>query len=202
MAISARSKPPPVEGRLALGEALADVGEVRRVAGVAAEEHMGICGEQRVAAPQRGHAIGQRAARPVLHRRQHHRRPRRHAAPATSRVRPPAHANVAHPGLHAERHDEQGRTLRLPVQRQHAVQVEVVVVVVRDQHRVDVRQFAKRQPRRLGALRAQETQRRGALGEDRIGEQVDAADLHQHAGVADPRHRRLHAPHRRARCRR
>jgi hypothetical protein len=57
---------------------------------------------------------------------------------------------------------------------------------------VDVRQLVERQPGRQVALRSNETERRRALGEDRVGQDVGAARLDQRAGVADPRQRRHH----------
>ena len=48
----------------------------------------------------------------------------------------------------------------------------MVVVVVRDEHDVDVRQLGERDARRQMALRADEATRRGALGEDRVGSRL------------------------------
>jgi hypothetical protein len=108
-------------------------------------------------------------------------------------------------GLDAQRHQEERVAPRAFVQLHHAQAVEVVVVVVRDHHDVDRRQILQGDARRLFAPRAEEAHRRGAVAEDRIGQDVEAARLHQHGRMADPgdrrqrRHRRLHTgpPHRR-----
>ena len=66
-------------------------------------------------------------------------------------------------------------------------------MVVRDHHQVDARQL--RQPHARG-LRTRGAQPyihgHGPFREHRGGEQVDAAELHQHRGVTDPGGRRLH----------
>ena len=63
---------------------------------------------------------------------------------------------------------------------------------MRDHDGVDSRQVDGGDSRRSLASGAGEGHRRHALREHRIGQQADAADLHQHAGVADPGGRRLH----------
>ena len=64
--------------------------------------------------------------------------------------------------------------------------VEVVVVVVRDHHRVERRQRLDRHRHGLEALRPAKRHRRGALAPHRIGEHAHAVDLEQHRRVAEP----------------
>ena len=65
--------------------------------------------------------------------------------------------------------------------------VEVVVVIVRDDHRVDRRQLGERDAAaRTSAAGRPSRQRRGALAPDRIGEHAVAVDLDQHRRVAEP----------------
>ena len=47
------------------------------------------------------------------------------------------------------------RTARLPRDGAHRRAIEMVVMIVRKQHRIDVRQLRRRQPRRLMTARAQ-----------------------------------------------
>ncbi len=182
---------------VALREARVDVGEVLRVRRVAGEEDLEVGGEDRVAAPERLHAVGQRPARPMLDGSEDD------LERADARALPPVEldrirdSRVGEPCLEAERNDEERRPSRLRGERLHARRVEMVVVVVRDDDGVDVRQVGERDPGRERALRAGEGERRRALGEDRIGQDVAAADLDQRARVADPCHR---GNHRRAGC--
>ena len=129
---------------VAAGEARADVGEVLRVAGVAGEEDLEVGREHGVAAPERRHPVGERAART-------------NAAPARTRSRRRPTLAVCHqssstalsmpasgePGLDAERHDEQRRAAGLGGERLDRRRIEMVVVVVRDQHRIDARQLGR-----------------------------------------------------------
>ena len=182
--------------RLARREPFADVGEVFRVAGVAGEEEMQVGREHREAAPERLESVVQPAPRPVLHGGQHHLdRPRG----AGDRVGlPPVEldhavdAALRQPRLEAQRHDEERRSAGLRGQRADARVVEVVVVVVRDQHQIDVRQFGEREAGRDVALRPDEAERRRPLGEHRVGEDAQSAELRQHRRMADPGDRRLH----------
>ena len=56
--------------------------------------------------------------------------------------------------------------------RLEAAQIEMVVMVVRDQHRVDPRQIREGDARRVHALRSGERERTGAVGKDRIDQDV------------------------------
>ena len=99
---------------------------------------------------------------------------------------------VGEPRLDAERHDEQRRAAGLGGERLDRRRIEMVVVVVRDQHRIDARQIGRGEARWDRPLRAGERQRRDAFRQHRIGQQGDAAHLQQHAGMADPGRGRLH----------
>jgi hypothetical protein len=92
------------------------------------------------------------------------------------------HAPALEVRADAER-DEEARAARRQVL--HGLHVEVVVVVVRDEHGVDRRQVGERDRRRMEALRP-DRDRRHALGEDRVEQQAQPVDLDVDAGVADP----------------
>jgi hypothetical protein len=105
----------------ARGEARARVGEVGRVAGVAGEVDVEAGREQRVAAPQRAHAVVEPAARPVLHRREHDLH-RALGGPDGRRLPPVElddvrNARVGEERAHAQRHDVARRSARLPRER-------------------------------------------------------------------------------------
>ena len=178
--------------RLAIGEVALDVAEVLGVAGVSGEEEVLIRREDGPAAPQGVQAVVQAPARPVLGRREHE------LGAADAMGLPPVQfdhvgdVDRAQPFLEAQRHQKQRRAAGLAVELPQAALVEVVVVVVRDHHRIDARQIRQCHAGGLGALRPHPLHGRCALREDRIGQQVDAAQLRQHGGVADPGHRRLH----------
>ena len=92
------------------------------------------------------------------------------------------HAPALEVGADAERHEEARAARRQVLDGLH---VEVVVVIVRDEHRVDLRQVGERDRRRMEALRP-DRDRRHALGEDRVEQQAQPVDLDIDAGVADP----------------
>jgi hypothetical protein len=112
-----------------------------------------------------------------------------------------AHGAGRHPALHAlaqaQGHDDTRLVAR--IQRPQRIGVEVVVVVVRDQHEIDLRHRLQCEGRRRDALRARPLQRRRALRPPRIGEDVEPRHLHQQRGVADGGDARLVALHARRR---
>lgn len=61
----------------------------------------------------------------------------------------------------------------------------MVVVVVRDEHRVDRRQLGQRDRWRMKALRA-DGERRGVVREDRVDQQAHAIEFDPHAAMTDP----------------
>ena len=112
-------------------------------------------------------------------------------------------ASAARPGtarlqdrVVAERRDD-ARAEALP-QPADRLAVHVVVVVVRDEHRVDPRQVVEGDARRVDALGADEGERAGALGPHRIDQHVAPPRLDQEATRA---RRRRRAPRRRRRAR-
>ena len=91
---------------------------------------------------------------------------------------------LAQMGAHAERHEER-RALGAG-QRDDRVGVEVVVVVMADQHRVHGRQRLQRHRSLMHPLRAEDPRRRAPAAPHRIGEHAVAVDLDQGAGMAVP----------------
>ena len=83
----------------------------------------------------------------------------------------------------AEGRHDQG-LMRLPEPRDGRP-VEMVVMVVGDQHRVDGRQVGEGDARRVDPLRAGEAHRARPLGVDRIDQDVAARHLEQVARMAD-----------------
>ena len=172
----------------AVGEMLADVGEIAAVAGVSGVDQPELRRQHRESAPERALSVEGRAAGPVPGGRQHEL-----DAALDMRLPPvqldhpqPGQAQVVEPGLELQRHDEQRRAARLCCQRPHRGLVEVVIVVVRDQHHVDVRQLRGGERQRADPLRPGPGHRRGALGELRVGQHRQTAEPRQHRRVADP----------------
>jgi hypothetical protein len=101
-------------------------------------------------------------------------------------------AELRQPSPDSQRHQEQRRAALLSRQHLHAVAVEVIVMIVRDQHDVDVRQVLRCNAWRLRASRSDELHRRGTPREYGIRQYVQPARLHQHRRMADPSHRGNH----------
>ena len=168
-------------------EALADGGVLAGQAGVAAEEHTMARRLDDERRPQRRVAVLQRAAGEMLRGRGVHHQLRA----GQPRRLPPVELDDAlrrhAPGLqvrsHAQRGDEGHALAR---QLADGRVVEVVVVVVRDQHQIDGRQRAQRHRHRLEALRPGQARGRGARAPHRIGEHAQAVDLDQHRRVPEP----------------
>ena len=98
--------------------------------------------------------------------------------PHLGRVHAPFDQQVAH----AQRRHEMPDPAR---QLRDRGFVEMVVVVVREQHALDRRQLVDRDRRRVKALRPGPLHGRGALGEHRVGQPEGALELHQHRRVAE-----------------
>ena len=90
------------------------------------------------------------------------------------------HAPADEPVAHAQRRDE---VLRLGRKLLDGCVVQVVVVVVRQDHAGNGRQLVNRDGRRMKTLGAQELERRGALGKHRVGQPELAVDLKEQGGV-------------------
>jgi hypothetical protein len=71
-------------------------------------------------------------------------------------------------------------------QRANGVAIEMVVMIVRQDHRIDRRQLRHGERRRREALRPGKRHRRGALVEHGVGKQTQPVDLDQHAGMTQP----------------
>ena len=87
-------------------------------------------------------------------------------------------------GADAERHQERCRPG--PQQCPYGGQVQVVVVVVRDEDRVDRGQLVQRHRGRMQAVRPHQPGRRAPVAPHRIDQHPTALDLDQHRGVAVP----------------
>ncbi len=115
---------------------------------------------------------------------------------STTRARgdaPPAQV-LAHP----ERDDERRRGA--PQQLADRGQVEVVVVVVGDDHYVDRGQLVQRQGRGVQAAGPEQRGRRDPVAPHRVHQHPAALHLQQHRGVAQPGDRELGGPRRDVRC--
>jgi len=104
----------------------------------------------------------------------------------------PRNAESLQPPLDPQRREEQRRAARLVCQCSHTGAVEVIVVVVRNHHDIDVRQTLQWNAGPLRSRRTRELHRRGARREHRIGQHIESARLHQHRRVTDPGHRGNH----------
>jgi hypothetical protein len=89
------------------------------------------------------------------------------------------------PGLQSQRHNDQ----RPPVlgEPAQAGQIEMVIVIVAQQHHVHAGQFAESKRGRLHAPGSEQTERPGPGGEDRIGESREAGKLQEVSGMTDER---------------
>ena len=96
------------------------------------------------------------------------------------------------PLLVTQRGDEQGRAMHLLREMPQRGLIHVVVMVVRQQHHVDVRQLCQVQTRRCLTLRSRPLHGKASLGKHRVREDVEPADLQQHRDVTDPRGSGLH----------
>ena len=181
--VSADRQQRDVERPVALGDA-SELGVIARVAG---EEHPVGVGSHCPTAPQRGPAIAQPARAEVLSRRASDERR------TDGRLLPPVvlpHVSrAARPNEppEPEGHEPRGAGLARG-EATHRPVVQMVVVVVRQQHQVDRGQGREVDPGRHPAARAREPNRRRAVAPHRIGEHVEPAYLEQKARVPDPRH--------------
>ena len=164
-----------------------DRAPVRAVAGIACKQDLPVVGGQVEPGPERAVAVPRAAAAEMAGRRrgQPHR--------AGGAAFPPVHRmHVLEPGPPQDRLVAQGRDRRRrtpPGQAPEGGEVEVVVVIVRHQDQVDVRQARQRQPRRAGATGACPAHGGAAFAEDRVGQDRHARQLQQERRVADEGHR-------------
>ncbi len=99
--------------------------------------------------------------------------------PYLGRVHAPAHQQVAH----AQRGDKHADTVG---QRADGGAVEMVVVVMRQDHPGQRRQRIQCNRRGVETLGPGEWHRRGAFGKHRVGQPQPARQLHQQRGMAQP----------------
>ena len=103
------------------------------------------------------------------------------------RVRDPS---VGEPALEPER-DHEARIVGLR-EATHRRLVEMVVVVVGDEHEVDAGELLEAESGRSVATDAQQTpERAGALSPCRVSEEANPVELDEYRRVADPSHRGL-----------
>ena len=165
-------------------------GELGVPGGVAGEEHRAAARLQYPAAPQRAIPAPGRATAEM---------PRRRARDGQSQVVcrlaiPPAvladRRRAEPPQLAADTDRRHPPDIRVaPNDASQRAAIEVVVVIVREDHEVQRRQVVERDARSDPAPRSRETERRGALAPHRIRQHVERSQLQQRAGVSDPRHR-------------
>ena len=158
--------------------------------GIAREKHRMPVGAQHHRGPQRGVAVLQATAGEVLRRRGRHRQPA--AVGAGQRTRfPPVqlgdargrHSPALQVGTHTQRGDDRHLQQR---QRADGGVVEVVVVVMRDDHHIHSRQRLQGHWHRLKPLGAGQPRRGCTRAPHRVGQHPQAVDFQQHGGVAQP----------------
>ena len=156
------------------------------VAGVAAVEDLVPAARDDPRAPERRVAIGEPASREVPRgrRRQCHARDLRLLVPVELLNLRRRDAPLLQVRADAERDEEARAALGERLDRLH---VEVIVVVVRDQDRVDARQLVQGDRRLEEAARTDQGRRRHTLAPNRIRQDARSVDLEEDRGVADPR---------------
>ena len=135
--------------------------------------------------PQRHAPVADPARRPMLRGRKRHIYRGRERDPLAPVVGLGTQGRVvtAQDRVVAERHDDAAGMD--PRQRRQGREIHVVVMVVRDEDRVERRQCFHRDAGRAHALRPGEGERAGAPRPDRVDEQVEPGRLDEVARVAD-----------------
>ena len=110
-----------------------------------------------------------------------------HQSYSSTRVMP----SVANHAFNPSGTRKRGLPCGIAARRITDIRVEMIVVIVRDQHDVDARQLGDVDRQRHDPLRAREAERRRALGEHRIEQDVLAGEPDEHRRMPDPRHRRV-----------
>ena len=172
-------------------QAVADLGVLIGESGVAAEEDAVPRAAHDQRRPQRGVAILEAAAAEMLRRRggDFDRSAGRLAEHAMAL--PPVELGDAlrrhAPGLQVRAHAQAGDEGHVGLgQQADRGMAQMVVVVVRDQHRVHRRHVVQAHRHGLESLGPGQLRWRRALAPHRIGEQPHAVDLQQHRAVAEP----------------
>ena len=166
-------------------EALPDLGEVRAEAAVAAVKDALVRAKKRPSRPERPVFVVEKPPRRVAGRRSGdlHRPDGRLLPPVQLRNLLRGHAPRFEVCAHAERHHKPRRPRR---QFAHHARVEVVVVVVREDHGVERRKLGHRNRRFKEALHAKQPPRRGVRPDGRVGEEAFSVEFEQHRRVAEP----------------
>lgn len=151
--------------------------------GIAGEEDIAVRERDDEARPQRTIAIGEPAAVPMVAARDVDGDIGAQCELPAPIERARRHAGMAEDAVIAEARDDHWPVpAPEPFQRR---QIHMVVMVMADQDEVDLRQVFEADAGRGDAARA-EAERAGAVAPHRIGEDVHAVGLDQHAGMADP----------------
>src|SRR3546814_7106554 len=79
--------------------------------------------------------------------------------------------------------DQRPVALPQPLERRH---IHMVVMIVAEEHDVDLRQIIEPYARRPHPFRPREGEGRGAFRPDRVGQYVEALGLHEHRRMAHP----------------
>ena len=166
---------------------LADALEAFEIAGIAAEENPPRAVNHHPRTPQRLVAIEQATPGKVLGRRGNKANPVHFSAlppiqlPHLAGIHTPLDQRIAH----AQGREEIAGLVR---QLHHGLVVQVVVVIVGKDYRLDRRQVFKADRRLVETLGAGPTERRCALGEHRVGQPKLAAHFQQYSGVPKAEH--------------
>ena len=152
-----------------------DLREVIAPARIAGEVHVARFRADHESAPQIAIAIGETARREML---------RRNRGDDAARLPPVELGRIdavsPHQGAVAERRED-----RRACQASERRDVEMIVVIVADEHEIDRRKIFEADAGRPVSLRTDRADRRRALGPDRIGEDVHAVDLNQRRRMID-----------------
>ena len=172
-------------------EPLPELGERRGVAAVAAEEHPVPRTGDHPRGPQGG-VVGERATGevPRLGAGQGDPAELVRLVPVQLDHERGRHPPAAQVGADAER-DHEHRRLGRAGEDVDRGDVEMVVVVVGDQHDIDAGQLGQRDRHRVAAAGTDRRRGRDPVAPHRVGQHPHAVDLEQHGGVAQPGRREV-----------
>ena len=172
---------PPAQGEAHRPESLADTGEVLSPAGVARKKDRSARPLEHEPAPQSGIAIAQSASRKMpCGNAGDAQRPRPGSVPPVELDRT-RNALRRQESAQAERHDHP-RTVdgRQPAQCHN---VQVIVVIVAQQHEIDMREILESQAGSAVPARAREPDGACALAPDRVGQHIHLVHLDEYGAV-------------------
>src|SRR5882757_4466196 len=177
------------ECQIHASDPFANVAEVFPVTRIARKIDLWAARAQEESAPKGAIAVTRATTRPVLCRGEGNCRvPRFHALPPVELVHR-VQAELLEKSSVPEAGDESRRVHFL--ETQECFDIEVVVVIVRDEHQMDRWQLLKRKAGITDAFRADATERTGALRINRIGQYIEARELQQKRDVIDEGERDL-----------